>query len=708
MRILSFAVAALSFFALLVWWKTGLVPPLLLGIFGLANAVTTYKAPSVGTFLRILMAIFAIEVVVFGAVVLLSLSDYWPAALNPYKLPDSVALTVALFGVLVWAVSHFKVVRTISGIADRYFDSEGPTSARIWPFPAFAVSERKLAISMIVFLVVVNQAQVGINVRLSFFSRDWFNAIQNKDAATFWTLLFTVFLFWAAIYIVSAIVEFVVQSMLLIRWRRWLTDHYTSRWLDGAAHYRMSLRNGNTDNPDQRIAEDVNRFISGQGGAGGYGIYSYSILLISTLSSLVSFSIILWTLSENFTIPGTEIAVPGFLLWVAIVYSLIGTLVTHVIGRSLVGLYFERQRYEADFRFSLARLREYSEQVALLKGETAERNVAMRIFGMVYDNYLRIVERRKRLLYFTEAYGQIGPFIPYIVAAPFYFAGKIQLGTMTQTASAWGRVDGALNFFVNYYTSLADFKAVLDRLSTFDEAIAHAHELEARKQIAMSGGTAAEGITVGNLDVGLPNGRNIITGASLSIKTGESVLVAGPSGSGKSTLFRALSGLWPFGRGQVSVPAGAKVMLLPQKPYLPIGTLRTAVSYPSGPETFSDERLKQALTAARMAEFADLLDEESNWSQRLSGGEQQRLAIARAILAKPDWLFLDEATAALDEANELAIYQALASELPDTTIVSIGHRSTLAAFHKQRVEMQPNPDGGYVPRTLADAPTPAE
>ena len=708
MRILSFAVAALSFFALLVWWKTGLVPPLLLGIFGLANAVTTYKAPSVGTFLRILMAIFAIEVVVFGAVVLLSLSDYWPAALNPYKLPDSVALTVALFGVLVWAVSHFKVVRTISGIADRYFDSEGPTSARIWPFPAFAVSERKLAISMIVFLVVVNQAQVGINVRLSFFSRDWFNAIQNKDAATFWTLLFTVFLFWAAIYIVSAIVEFVVQSMLLIRWRRWLTDHYTSRWLDGAAHYRMSLRNGNTDNPDQRIAEDVNRFISGQGGAGGYGIYSYSILLISTLSSLVSFSIILWTLSENFTIPGTEIAVPGFLLWVAIVYSLIGTLVTHVIGRSLVGLYFERQRYEADFRFSLARLREYSEQVALLKGETAERNVAMRIFGMVYDNYLRIVERRKRLLYFTEAYGQIGPFIPYIVAAPFYFAGKIQLGTMTQTASAWGRVDGALNFFVNSYTSLADFKAVLDRLSTFDEAIAHAHELEARKQIAMSGGTAAEGITVGNLDVGLPNGRNIITGASLSIKTGESVLVAGPSGSGKSTLFRALSGLWPFGRGQVSVPAGAKVMLLPQKPYLPIGTLRTAVSYPSGPETFSDERLKQALTAARMAEFADLLDEESNWSQRLSGGEQQRLAIARAILAKPDWLFLDEATAALDEANELAIYQALASELPDTTIVSIGHRSTLAAFHKQRVEMQPNPDGGYVPRTLADAPTPAE
>ncbi len=697
MRILSFAVAALSLVALYVWSRTGLVQPALLGVFGLANAAATFRSGRVGTFLKILMAIFATEVVVFGGVFLFSLSDYWPGALDAYKLPDSVPMTVALFGVLVWAVSHFKAVRTISGIADRYFEATQQTTARIWPFPAFKISERLLAILMTVFLVVVNQAQVGINVRLSFFSRDWFNAIQNKDAATFWTLLFTVFLFWAAIYIVSAIIEFVVQSMLLIRWRRWLTEHYTGRWLDGSAHYRMSLRYGNADNPDQRIAEDVNRFVSGNGGSGGYGIYSYSILLISTLSSLVSFSIILWTLSANFTIPGTEIAVPGFLLWVAIVYSIVGTLVTHFIGRSLVGLYFERQRYEADFRFSLARLREYSEQVALLKGEGAERNVAMRIFSFVYDNYLQIVDRRKKLLVFTEAYGQIGPFIPYIVAAPFYFAGKIQLGTMTQTASAWGRVDGALNFFVNYYTSLADFRAVLDRLSTFDDAINAAHDQQRDKQIAMSEGTTPDGIAVGALDVALPDGRVIITGTTLALRPGEAVLVAGPSGSGKSTLFRALSGLWPFGHGQVTVPAGAKIMLLPQKPYLPIGTLRTAVSYPAGPDTYGDDVIRQALIAARLAEFADRLDAEDNWSQRLSGGEQQRLAIARAILAQPDWLFLDEATAALDEANEHAIYGALASELPRTTIVSIGHRSTLAAFHDRRIEMHPDGNGGFVP-----------
>jgi putative ATP-binding cassette transporter len=566
MRLLSLAVAALSAFAIIVWAKTDLMQPLLLGLFGFANAAVTFRSQQVGTFLRILMAIFATEVVAFGGVFLFSLSDFWPTALDPYKLPDSVPLTVALFGVLVWSISHFKVVRTISGIADRFFNAPDITVANLWPFGGFRMAERRLATAMVVFLVVLNQAQVGINVRLSYFSRDWFNAIQERDAATFWTLLFTVFLFWAAIFIASAIIEFVVQSMLLIRWRRWLTEHYTGRWLDGSAHYRMSLKSGNADNPDQRIAEDVNRFVTGGSGgsSGGYGIYSYSILLIATLSSLVSFSIILWILSANFTIPGTQIAVPGFLLWVSIVYSLVGTLVTHVIGRSLVRLYFERQRYEADFRFSLARLREYSEQVALLKGEPAERSVAMRIFGFVYDNYLRIVDRRKKLLVFTEAYGQIGPFIPYIVAAPFYFAGKIQLGVMTQTASAWGRVDAALNFFVNYYTSLADFKAVLDRLSTFDDSIAEAHALEHTKKIGAIPNAATSDIRVANLDVGLPDGRTIITAASFDLQPGEAVLVSGPSGSGKSTLFRALSGIWPFGRGEITVPAGAKDVASPE------------------------------------------------------------------------------------------------------------------------------------------------
>jgi putative ATP-binding cassette transporter len=486
--------------------------------------------------------------------------------------------------------------------------------------------------------------------------------------------------------------------MLIIRWRRWLTEHYVGNWLDGATHYRMGLKGLNADNPDQRIAEDVNRFIDG--GQVGYGIYSYSILLISTLSSLVSFAVILWTLSSDFTIPGTDIAVPGFLFWVALIYSAIGTLVTHLIGRSLVGLYFDRQRYEADFRFSLARLREYSEQIALLKGEQAERRLSMGRFGRIFSNYLQIVDRRKRLMAFTATYGQISPFIPYIVAAPFYFAGKIQLGVMSQTAGAFGRVESALNFFVTYYTSLADFKAVLDRLSSFDDAIARSHELEKANAITKPA-APGNGIHIAGLDLALPDGRTIVTNARLTFAAREPVLVVGPSGSGKSTLLRAVSGIWPFGKGEVSVPAGASVMLLPQKPYIPIGSLRNAITYPNDPASVDDAALRKALDVALLAPFAERLDEEDNWTQRLSGGEQQRLAIARALLARPDWLFLDEATSALDEESEALLYRALAEHLPGTTIVSIGHRSTLNAFHQRRIQMTKGADGVFTPAESA-------
>jgi putative ATP-binding cassette transporter len=361
-----------------------------------------------------------------------------------------------------------------------------------------------------------------------------------------------------------------------------------------------------------------------------------------------------------------------------------------------VGLYFQRQRYEADFRFSLARLREYSEQIALLKGERAERRLAMGRFGRIFDNYLQIVDRRKQLMAFTSTYGQISPFIPYIVAAPFYFAGKIQLGVMSQTAGAFSRVEGALNFFVTYYTSLADFKAVLDRLSSFDAAIDQAHAMEHASDIVTAPASAGE-IGVAGLELALPDGRVIVTRAQLTFQPGEAVLLSGHSGSGKSTLFRAISGVWPFGEGAISVPAGASVMLLPQKPYIPIGTLRNAVTYPQDAAHFDDAALRKALENALMGPFIERLDEEDNWGQRLSGGEQQRLAVARALLAKPDWLFLDEATSALDEPTEAALYRLLADHLPGTTVVSIGHRSTLAAFHQRRIVMEKNADGAYTP-----------
>ena len=662
--------------------------------FAAVCAVTTILSAQISRYLRIFVAIFSTETIVLGLMVVAAKLGLWPADWADFAPTDKLPMTVATFSILVYAVSHWRVVRDMTKIADLYFTQNDQGLARIWPFGPFAAHERAIAVAMVVALVVINQVQVAIMVRLSFFNRDWFNAIQEKNAPDFWRLLLWVFLPWAFIYVVSAVVEFVLQSMLIIRWRKWLTEHYVAQWLGGHAHYRMNLAGGEADNPDQRIAEDVARFIDG--GTEGYGIYSYSILLISTLSSLVSFSFVLWSLSGNYAFPGTDVVIPGFLFWVALVYAAIGTAITHLIGRSLVGIYFDRQKVEADFRFQLARLREYSEQVALLSGEKAERAALGRRFAAVIANYLRLVDRRKKLMAFTAGYGQVSPIIPYVFAAPFYFAGKIQLGVMTQTAQAFARVEGALTFFINYYTSLAGFKSVLDRLTSFDQAIARAHEAEhggARRQSA----PAAGDLGLHAVRLTLPDGRAIIETDRIDLKPGVASLVNGPSGSGKSTLFRAIAGVWPYGSGEIRIPEGARVMVLPQRPYLPNGALRSAVSYPAEPGAYSDESIRAALRAAHLPGLVDRLDDADSWSLRLSGGEQQRLAIARALLAKPDWLLLDEATAALDEKLEAAIYKTIAERLPDTTVLSIGHRTSLNDLHGRRFELTPQPDGVFAP-----------
>lgn len=699
MKILAFAAALLSLVAAVVAQMKGDTIVALLAATALVCAYTTYRSSAISSFLKIFAAIFTIETVVFGAAYLVARMNLWPASLAEYQLPESLPLTVAIFSILVYLVSFIPLVRTMTGIADRYFDNSERTTARIWPLPAFRALERRVATAMVVFLVLINQAEVGILVRLSFFSRDWFNAIQTKDQKAFWYQLFTVFLVWAFFYIASAVVEFVVQSTLVIRWRRWLTNYYVERWLDNHTHYRMSLIGYAADNPDQRISEDINRFIDG--GQIGYGIYSFTILLISKLTSLVSFAIILWTLSANFTLPYTTIAMPGFLFWVALLYAGIGTLVTHWIGRPLVNLSFVRQRYEADFRFSLARLREYGEQVALLRGEATEKMSLGRRFASIIKNYFEIVACRKKLTAFTASYGQLSPFIPFIVSAPFYFAGKIGLGIMTQTASAFGNVNDALTFFVTYYVSLAEFKAVLDRLTSFDNAIEKARALSFEPGMAQETAGSAAVLSLGGLTVRLPNGREIVKEVNLQLSADQPVLLTGPSGSGKSTLFRAVSGIWPFGQGHIKVPEGSRVMLLPQKPYIPIGSLRAALTYPAPPEQFDDATLRWALETALLPGLIDELDVDEIWSQRLSGGEQQRLAIARALLVKPDWLFLDEATTAMDEAMEAKIYQALVEHLPETAVISIGHRGTLQQFHKRRLEMHPAGAGTFTPLDTA-------
>lgn len=694
MRKLSAAVAAFAVLAALVGVHRSDTDLFLLAFASALCAVTTLRGAYMSSFMKIFAGIFSTETIVLGVIRLLEAEGWWPDALVYFTPPENMALTVAVFSVIVYAVSNLSVVRDMTRIADLYFDAPDRGEGRVWPFPSFRARESFIAIAMIVVLVLINQAQVGISVRLSFFNRDWFNAIQEKNAAEFWRQLLYVFTPWAFIYVAIAVVEFVVQSILIIRWRLWLTQHYATRWLGRHTHYVMALTDREADNPDQRIAEDVNRFISG--GEDGYGVYSYSILLISTVSSLVSFSYVLWDLSGNYPLPGTNIHVPGFLFWVVLFYAAVGTLVTHLIGRSLTALYFDRQHREADFRFSLARLREYSEQIALLSGESSERASLYHRFSEIVRNYLAIVAKRKQLMAFTASYGQLSPIIPYVITAPFYFAGRIQLGVMTQTASAFGRVEGALTFFINYYTSLANFKSVLDRLTSFDQAIDQAQAQAAQAQIVSH--VAGKTLSLNNVTLCLPDRREIVHVGALELQPETAVLLTGPSGSGKSTLFRAIAGVWPHVRGRINIPKGAHLMLAPQRPYIPMGTLVQAIVYPGDLQGYSRAEIEEALRAARLASFVDRLDEENHWAQRLSGGEQQRVAIARALLAKPDWLFLDEATSALDEKLEAEIYRMLRQKLATTTIISIGHRATLLDYHERHLEMTLGGDGLFSPQ----------
>jgi putative ATP-binding cassette transporter len=694
MKPLSICVALVGLLALVQPAIHGNVAGMLLGVATLLCAAATFWSSRISSFLKIFVGIFAVETIVFGLAVLAGQSGLWPAALREYLPPETLPFTVAIFAVLVRAVAHLSTVRQVVRIADRYFETDEVGEARVWPFRRFRAFERRIAIAMVVLLVLLNQAEVGALLRLSFFNRDWFNAIQARDSAKFWWQLLAVFTPWAFIYVSMQVVEFFAQQMLVIRWRRWLTDHFVSRWLANHNHYRISLAAGQTDNPDQRIAEDVFRFINGgeDGSNQAYGVYSFSIMLIYNVSNLVSFALLLWTLSQSFTIPGTNFVLPGFLFWVALLYAATGTLITHFIGRRLIGLFFQRQHMEADFRFSLARLREYTEQVALLGGEGAEQNIIGSRFRALVANFIELVHRRVKVFGFTQIFGQISPILPYIFTAPYYFAGKIELGVMTQTASAFSRVSDAMTFFVQYYTYLAGFKSVVDRLNSFDDALDEAQALRGAGTGRVAAAAGASAIDLADIDLALPDGRHMLENKQLSLAARESVVLTGPSGSGKSTLFRAIGGIWPFGQGRVAVPAGVRTMVVPAKPYIPISTLRSAVTYPAVPGTYSDEQIRDALTAAHLAGLVGELDREEVWSQRLSSGEQQRLALARAVLSRPDWLFLDEATSAVDEKLEADLYAMLAQRLPNTTLVSIGHRSAVAALHCRHIEMAPDGD----------------
>ncbi|MGZ5812933.1 MAG: ABC transporter ATP-binding protein/permease [Xanthobacteraceae bacterium] len=551
------------------------------------------------------------------------------------------------------------------------------TLALIWRLarPYFVSEDRWAGRILLAAVITIELSIVAINVMLNQWNNRFYNALQERNWDNFvWELLF--FCALAAAFIVLAVYQLYLNQWLQIRWRRWMTRQYLDRWLAGGNHYRMQLLGDAADNPDQRISEDINLFIE--------RTLTLTVGLLSAVVTLFSFIVILWTLSAAapFQLFGTSLVIPGYLVWAALLYAMLGTTLTHLVGWPLVGLNFRQQRFEADFRFNLVRVRENSEQIALLGGETDEREQLLGRFGQVVTNFMQIMLRTKQLTFLTAGYAQVATIFPFIVISPAYFAGAVQLGGLMQTASAFTSVQAALSFFINAYRQLAEWRAVIARLDGFNIAVDTAQATAtAQPGIEVAPHDGKDSIRIDDLVVRLPQGSALVAADDLAISAGERVLVTGPSGAGKSTFFRAIAGTWPFGTGTIHVPKGAKVMALPQRPYFPIGTLAAAVTYPAAPGTFGADVLAEILTAVGLPALAGRLAEEAHWNRMLSLGEQQRLGIARALLQAPDYLFLDEATASLDEAAEAAVYRLLDERLKHATIVSIGHRSTLSAFH---------------------------
>lgn len=563
-------------------------------------------------------------------------------------------------------------------------------------YPYWKGNEKPSAWALLLGVVTLTLSLVYMEVLFNEWNNLFFTALQNKEQARFFPLMerFTIL---AAIYIAIAIYTVYFRQWLQIRWRQWLTNRYLNEWVTGRTYYRMQLTGTSTDNPDQRVAEDLKIFVD----------YTLELVLgaLNAFVSLFAFLFILWRLSGSIDvrIGGTTYEIYGYMVWIALAYAVIGSWLVHKVGRQLFGLNFNQQRYEADFRYNLVRFRENMEGVALYRGEQGEMEGFRARFAHVAQNWWAIMKRTKVLNGFRYGYNQVAIIFPYLVTGPRYFAGKFTLGDVTQTAGAFGQVQGALSWYINAYDSIATWKATVDRLTGFHHAVMQAKEAQRDDP----GITVAQGdrpaLVLHDVDLLLPGGRALISNANVTIEPGDKVLVRGASGSGKSSLFRAIAGIWPFGRGRVELPFAFDALFLPQRPYFPLGSLRAAVAYPGVSGDFDEQDMREALKAVGLPQLCDRLDEEANWSMQLSGGEQQRVAFARALLHKPKWLFLDEATSALDESAQSALHRLINERLPDATIVSVAHRPAVAEFHDEVLELSADEHGAGRLRVLAPA-----
>lgn len=669
-----------------VAWLTGRAAPSpAVFALSLAAAAIAWRARAASHLVRAIIGFLIVWHLASVAVLVAAGTTAFPAQWRPHLATTATAAWPVIFAALVFAASFVPVIGQITRLADPFFAATDK-SPIAWPAGLrLAVQERVFAHALLFGLMAINIAQVFLTVLLNQWNGRFFTALQQRDGAVFWVELQT----WAIIaglIVIGRVYEIYLTQYAQMRWRRWSTAHLAQQWFEAGIH-SLRVRGVAPDNPDQRIAEDIRLFTT--------ATLEFWSRLFTAGVSLQAFVIILWTLSAQARLPagGFRIdAVPGYLVWAALAFAIAGTLLAHLTGRPLIRIGFDRQRYEADFRFSLMRVRENDEQIASLKGAAAERAHLSRGFLPVLANWAAYMRHTRRLTFATSTLGQVALVFPIIVLAPAYFSGAVQLGGLTQTMGAFFRVQDALSLFTEFYRPLAEYKAVIDRLTGFGQAMALAPRRPA-PEIARS--SAGDDVVIANVVLARPDGTPITAVPSLTIRPGGKVLVTGLSGAGKSTLMRAMAGVWPHGSGTITVPAKARMMLLTAQPYLPIGPLRDAIAYPAPGHAYGDEALAAALLDAGLPTFAARLDEQDSWHKILSAGQQQRLAVARALLGRPDWLLLDEAMAGLEEEAVCTLHAVIDRRLPGATVLSAGHQSQLARFHDRSLHLtaQARPPG---------------
>ena len=551
--------------------------------------------------------------------------------------------------------------------------------------PYWNSEEKKSARLYLAAIITLTIAAVYMTLLLNEWFNSFYSALQNYDSDAVYRGLLR-FTGLAFAHIAFAVYSYYLQQRLALRWRKWMTKNYLAKWTGQQMYYRLEMfSQGTADNPDQRISEDINLFTA--------RTLSFMSGLLRSATTIVCFIFVLWNLSEilSFSATGQEFHIYGYLVWTALAYSVLGTWITHKVGHRLVSLNYLQQKLEADFRFSMVRLRETAESVAFYNGAAKEESFLSNRFMTLLRNTLFIIKKQKQLSWLTNSYAQIAIIFPFVVAVPRYLSQNISLGGLMQIANCFGKVQDAMSYFVDVYASLAEWQSCAERLLSFDKHIAAIEKETEEKSGSLVREETHDRLRLADVTISVPamdenkRTREIISSAACTIRSGEHVILKGPSGSGKSTLLRTLAGFWPYVKGHISMPAPSEMMFIPQKPYIPMGTSAEAASYPL--ETADEEILSPLLVECGLSHLMEKTDTEADWSHILSLGEQQKLAFVRVFLRKPKWVFLDEATSAMDEETEEKMYRLLTA-LPGTTVISIGHRSTLDKWHDRVLRIE--------------------